>query len=199
MFRKLALLALVTPLVSALTLHIPDNMRTSQSVTVTWDTAPGDPETFTLELTNEEFHDQFALVNNIDPNQGSVTFTVPVVPVRGGYTLEAVNVGNIGDVYSKTGQFSVGETFITGSSSSSSTTRTGTSTTGSTSTTGTGTTSRSTASNTTPPSTSTTTTSQSTVTSPNPAATNLGNGVSSLKLNAGAVLAGVAGAVAFAL
>ncbi|KAF6761331.1 hypothetical protein DFP72DRAFT_37965 [Ephemerocybe angulata] len=144
MFRKLALLALVTPLVSALTLHIPDNIRTSQPVTITWDTVPGDPYTFTLELTNEEFHDQFALVNNIDPNQGSVTFTVPVVPVRGGYTLEAVNVGNIGDVYSKTGQFSVGETFITGSSSSSSTTRTGTSTTGSTSTTGTGTTSRST-------------------------------------------------------
>ncbi|TEB26145.1 hypothetical protein FA13DRAFT_1777151 [Coprinellus micaceus] len=75
--------------------------------TLTWDTAPGDPELFTLEIVNEEFNDAFAIASNIDSDQGSIIVIIPVVPVRGGYTLEAVNVGNTNDVYSKTGTFNV--------------------------------------------------------------------------------------------
>lgn len=82
-------------------------------------------EPFSLYLYNEEFNDSFAIANNVDPALGSITIQIPVVPVRfvkscsppcsqadnenrDGYTLRAVNVGNIEDVYSSTGSFSVG-------------------------------------------------------------------------------------------
>ena len=38
-----SLLALLTPLISALTLHIPQEVRSQEPVTITWDTAATDP------------------------------------------------------------------------------------------------------------------------------------------------------------
>ncbi|TEB18549.1 hypothetical protein FA13DRAFT_1803363 [Coprinellus micaceus] len=205
MFSKLALLALITPLISALTLHIPAEVRSQQPVTITWDTAPPTrtPQ-FTLQLVNEAFNDQFAIRNNVDPNLGSVTITLPVVPVRGGYTLRAVNVGNINDVYSETGTFSVLELSTTFTPSSTASTSSGTGTTSSRATT-TGTTtstvSRSTTSASSTTSQSSTTSATTTGTGTSPAATALsGNNADSLKFNAGvAVAALAAGVAAFAL
>ncbi|TEB32445.1 hypothetical protein FA13DRAFT_254325 [Coprinellus micaceus] len=227
MFSKLALLALITPLISALTLHIPAEVRSQQTVTITWDTAPTDPPQFTIQLVNEAFNDQFAIRNNVDPNLGSVTITLPVVPVRfvpslpgfsgsscsrnpmlnrGGYTLRAVNVGNINDVYSETGTFSVLELSTTFTPSSTASTSSGTGTTSSRATTsGTGSTtstvSRSTTSASSTTSQSSTTSATTTGTGTSPAATALsGNNADSLKFNAGvAVAALAAGVAAFAL
>ncbi|EFI28754.1 hypothetical protein E4U52_001274 [Claviceps spartinae] len=110
MFAKLSILALcAAPLVSGLTLHPPTDISSQGEVTITWDTAPGDPESFTLELNHPSFNDALAIANNIDPARGSITLTIPVVPAQGGYTLEAVNIGNINDVYAVTGPFAIAE------------------------------------------------------------------------------------------
>jgi len=111
MFSKLSLLALcaAAPLISALTLHIPDAPTSQGEITIYWDSAPGDPATFTLELIHPDFRDKFAIANNLDPSQGSITLTLPVLTAQGGYTLEAVNIGDLNDVYATTGSFSIGQ------------------------------------------------------------------------------------------
>jgi hypothetical protein len=204
MFSKLALLALIAPLVSALTLHVPAEVRSQQPVTITWDTASTDPAQFTIQLVNEAFNDQFAIANNVDPNTGRITITIPVVPARGGYTLRAVNVGNINDVYSETGTFSVLELSTTFTPSSTASTSSGTGTTSRATTTGTGSTTTSRATTTSASSTtsqSSTTSATTTGTGTSPGATALsGNNADSLKFNAGvAVAALAAGVAAFAL
>jgi len=108
MFSKVALLALVTPLVAGLTLQIPQNPTSGGTVTIVWTSAAGDPSTFTLELVNDVFHNSFAIANNVQPTTGQITIELPSVPVGAGYTLEAVDIGNIGNVYSTTGTFSIG-------------------------------------------------------------------------------------------
>jgi len=132
MFNKVALLAFVAPLVAGLTLQIPENPTSGGSVTIKWTSASGDPATFTLELTNESFHNSFAIANNVQPESGQITLNLPVVPVGDGYTLEAVDIGNISNVYSTTGSFSVGANAASSSSTSSGTSTTSTGTSAST-------------------------------------------------------------------
>ncbi|PPQ69664.1 hypothetical protein CVT26_001533 [Gymnopilus dilepis] len=109
MFSKLALLsAVVAPLASALTLNIPTNPTSGGNVTITWSSAPNDPETFSLELINTAFHNSFAIANNVNPTAETISLTLPIVPVGDGYSLEAVDVGNITNVFASTGTFSIG-------------------------------------------------------------------------------------------
>jgi hypothetical protein len=108
MFNKAALLSAILPLVAGLTLDYPKNLETAAPATITWNFQPSDP-VFSLYLVNEAFHDSFAIANNVLPTQGSIDITLPVVPVGDGYTLKAVNVGNINDVYSETAGFSVAQ------------------------------------------------------------------------------------------
>jgi len=109
MFWMLSLLALlVTPLVSALTVEVPQNPTTGGQITIRWASAAGDPDTWSFELTNEVFHNAFAIANNVDPAPQQLTLTLPVVPVGSGYTIQAVNIGNITDVYASTATFSIG-------------------------------------------------------------------------------------------
>ncbi|KAG6863587.1 hypothetical protein C0993_010940, partial [Termitomyces sp. T159_Od127] len=103
-----SLLALAAPLAHALTLNIPQNPVSGGQVTVSWTSQAGDPDIFTLELVNEQFRETFAIANNVLTAQLSITLTLPVVPIGDGYTLEAVNIGNINDVFSTTGDFSIG-------------------------------------------------------------------------------------------
>ncbi|KAH6911080.1 hypothetical protein BKA70DRAFT_1398720 [Coprinopsis sp. MPI-PUGE-AT-0042] len=107
MFAKLSAVALLAaPLAAALTLNAPTEPTSSGEVTITWDFEPSDP-LFTIELTHPSFNDKLAIANNVDPAQGSVTFVLPAVPAQSGYTLEAVNVGDINEVYSTTGAFAI--------------------------------------------------------------------------------------------
>ncbi|KAF8079329.1 hypothetical protein FPV67DRAFT_1776340 [Lyophyllum atratum] len=152
MFSKLSLLALVTPLVAGLTLTISDKVTSGGQVTVSWTTGPGDPcvhtsfvltvrrltqhfslerrATFSLELKNEVFHNAFAIANNVIPESGSIDITLPIVPAGDGYTLEAVDIGNINNVYASTGGFAVQDISSSTVSTSGATTGTGSATSG---------------------------------------------------------------------
>jgi len=121
--------AFFLPLVHALTLGTPTGLTSGGLATITWTADPTDPP-FSLELANPVFRDAFAIGNNIDPTTAtSITLTLPAVPVGAGYHLEAVNVGNITDVYARSGEFSIGAA-TSSSRASSSTTGLTTSTTG---------------------------------------------------------------------
>ncbi|KAF9476927.1 hypothetical protein BDN70DRAFT_896937 [Pholiota conissans] len=127
MFSKLSLLSLVLPLVSGLVLEIPKNPTTGGSVTIHWTNEQGDPSTWSFELINTAFNDAFAIANNVDPSPSALTLTLPIIPVGDGYTLQAVNIGNISDVFASTGDFAVGAA-TTSLSSTASTLGTSTST-----------------------------------------------------------------------
>ena len=107
MFAKLSVVALVAaPLAAALTLNAPSEPTSAGEVTITWTWEPEDPP-FTLELTHPSFNNKLAIANNIDPAQGEITLNFPVVEAQPGYTLEAVNIGDIDEVYSATSSFAV--------------------------------------------------------------------------------------------
>ncbi|KAL1742345.1 hypothetical protein HDZ31DRAFT_84213 [Schizophyllum fasciatum] len=111
--------------VTALTINVPEDPKSSGEVTITWDADGNDPDTFSMYLTNEAFHNTFAIRNNVDPSWGEVTLQLPVVPVGDGYTIIATNIGNINDVYATSAGFSVGEAASTSASSSQASTTSG--------------------------------------------------------------------------
>jgi len=121
MFFKLAALTLIVPLISALTLSTPENLSSGGSATINWTSAAGDPSTFSIELLNVVFHNSFAIANNVQPSAGTITLTLPSVPPGDGYTLEAVDISNITNVYATSGSFSIAaESTVTSTSSSTS-------------------------------------------------------------------------------
>jgi hypothetical protein len=126
MFNKVALLAFVAPLVAGLTLTIPQNPTSGGSITIEWTTVAGDPSTFSIELINVAFNNAFAIANNVPTASNQITLNLPIVPTGDGYTLEAVDIGNINNVYASTGSFSIGATVSTTSTGSAGTSTTAT-------------------------------------------------------------------------
>ncbi|KAH9996502.1 hypothetical protein BJV77DRAFT_987404 [Russula vinacea] len=140
MHPAFSLVLFFLPLASALSnLAITSNNPTSGgSVTITWTPDSTDPTTFSLVLANVNFHNTFAIGNNIQTSSGSLTVTL----LFDTYTLEAVQVNNINSVVGTSAPFAIGATVTTTSSGSASSTLsssgsvsnpTGSSTTGSTS------------------------------------------------------------------
>ncbi|EDR01117.1 uncharacterized protein LACBIDRAFT_312424 [Laccaria bicolor S238N-H82] len=127
MFAKLSLLAFVAPLVSALTVSNPTNPTSGGQMTISWTTAAGDPDSFSIELINTSFNNAFAIANNVDPSTGSITLTLPVVPVGAGYTIEFVDIGDINKVYTTSGSFSIGANSASSTSASTAASSSGTS------------------------------------------------------------------------
>jgi len=123
-------LALVAPLVSALTVSVASGATSGGNITINWTTDSGDPSTWTFELVNPSFNNAFALANNVDPTLNTLTLQCPIVPSGSDYTVEAVNIGNINQVYGTSPSFFIGATVTSSGSSAStvSTTGTGTST-----------------------------------------------------------------------
>jgi hypothetical protein len=74
-------LTFVVPLVSALTLNVPEKPSSGGQTTITWTTDTGDPTTFTLELLNNAFHDTFAIGNNVVTADKSLSLELPIIPV----------------------------------------------------------------------------------------------------------------------
>ncbi|THH09820.1 hypothetical protein EW146_g8565 [Bondarzewia mesenterica] len=107
MFNKLSVLVALVPFVAGLTLNVPDNLSSGGPATISWTTASGDPSTFSIELLNTIFHNSFAIANNVQPSLGSITIQLPAVPPGDGYTLEAVNITDINQVFATTGGFSI--------------------------------------------------------------------------------------------
>ncbi|KAF9218146.1 hypothetical protein BS17DRAFT_791951 [Gyrodon lividus] len=78
-------LALALPLVSALTLNTPTGATTGGTITLSWTASTTDPAYFTFELVNTVFHNTFAIANNVQTSQGTLTIQLPQVPV--GYVI----------------------------------------------------------------------------------------------------------------
>ncbi|KAG1724400.1 uncharacterized protein EDB91DRAFT_142309 [Suillus paluster] len=82
MFARLAALAaLALPLASALTLNTPTNVTNVGQVTITWEATTADPGSFDIEMANTIFHNTFAIAGNVQTSAGSITITLPEVPV----------------------------------------------------------------------------------------------------------------------
>ncbi|XP_006453871.1 hypothetical protein AGABI2DRAFT_189218 [Agaricus bisporus var. bisporus H97] len=122
MFSKLCLLAIVTPLIAALTLEGPTGpVTTSSPITLNWTSDATDPGTFSLSMVNENFHDTFAIANNVQTNAGTITLTLPSIPPNREYTIIAINISNVTDIYATTPPFNVGPAVSTSQSSTSAT------------------------------------------------------------------------------
>ncbi|OCH84935.1 hypothetical protein OBBRIDRAFT_798661 [Obba rivulosa] len=111
MFAAFSTLAVLVTFVSALTLQTPTDWQSGTAVNVSWTNAVGDPSTWSLELVNPtNFHNSFAIANNVNPAPGVLSIRLPIVPAGGGYILEAVGISNISNVISQTGEFSIAQT-----------------------------------------------------------------------------------------
>ncbi|KIL71260.1 hypothetical protein M378DRAFT_6067 [Amanita muscaria Koide BX008] len=120
MIFQLALLALVAPLVCAtITLQAPNGtVRSNTPATFTWTSSDNaDPPFFSLVLQATSFHNTYAIANNVLTTSGSISLTVPTVPAGDGYTLQAVNISDINDLYSTYGPFSIAAALSTTASS----------------------------------------------------------------------------------
>jgi len=201
MFNKLALFALIAPLVSALTIIAPEGATSSAPVTVQWiSSVTNDPPLWSLELANPAFRNALAVANNVDPTTGSITFTMPAVAPGPDYSLQAVDVSNVTKIFAESAKFSIGGVIsssitisgTTAASDASSSSSAGV-VTGSVPPVTTGTT-------TTGAGTSQTTTPTSSGTGSTPSSTAFNSGASSLNFGyTGMLLTAIAGAAVFAL
>ncbi|OSD06189.1 hypothetical protein PYCCODRAFT_1475026 [Trametes coccinea BRFM310] len=119
MFAQLSVLALaLAPLASALTLQIPVDWHSSSQVNISWSNTASDPS-FSLQLVNtDEFHDTFAIANNLNPSADFASFQLGVIP-EGQYTLRAINVTNASQIYDETPSFTILAPLSTSSSAAS--------------------------------------------------------------------------------
>ncbi|KAL4252445.1 hypothetical protein ABKN59_002731 [Abortiporus biennis] len=100
MFPIVSSVLLFTSLVSALTVETPTNWTTGNQVVATWSTTAGDPSVFSFELSNPTiFNAALGIANNVDVTLGSISLTLPIVPATTGYTLQAVNITDINQVF----------------------------------------------------------------------------------------------------
>jgi hypothetical protein len=69
------------PLVSALSnLQVSTGPTSGGPVTITWSQDSTDPSSCSFELVNTIFHNSFAIANNIQTSQQTLTVTLPAVP-----------------------------------------------------------------------------------------------------------------------
>ncbi|KAI9454900.1 hypothetical protein BJY52DRAFT_699802 [Lactarius psammicola] len=109
------------PFVSAITFQVPNNLTSGGPATISWSSSDSDPNVFSLELVNTDlFHDAIAIANNVQKTAGSISVTLPIVPAGSGYTIEAVDIGNINQVFGTSSSFSIGATVTTTSTTSTS-------------------------------------------------------------------------------
>ncbi|KAJ7486893.1 hypothetical protein FB451DRAFT_774842 [Mycena latifolia] len=92
--------------VLSLTINAPSSPQSGSTTTITWTSTSTDP-TFSIELTHPSFNQAIAIANNVDPLNNQVTVTLPIVPAGDQYTLEAVNITNINQVFSTSADFSI--------------------------------------------------------------------------------------------
>ena len=147
---------LVAPLASALTISSITGATSGGPLTINWtlDGNGNDPyvnrtltpfsflqcfssTTFSFELIHTTFNNAFAIANNVDPASLSLTVVLPVIPASASpnsddYTIQAVEIGNVNNVFSTSPPFSVGATItssVSGTTTSTTKPLTGTTTT----------------------------------------------------------------------
>ncbi|KAL5533608.1 hypothetical protein ACEPAG_68 [Sanghuangporus baumii] len=122
-FAKLSTsLALIAPLVSALTIETPTGWTSGGPATINWTAVQGDPQSFSIELINNAFNRQFALANNVATGSLSASMTLPIVPLSptADYTVQFVNIGNLTDVFAESAAFAISESASSTTSSTAS-------------------------------------------------------------------------------
>ncbi|KAL5519585.1 hypothetical protein ACEPAH_1268 [Sanghuangporus vaninii] len=122
-FAKLsASLALIAPLVSALTIETPTGLTSGGPATINWTAVQGDTQTFSIELINNAFNRQFALANNVETGSLTISLTLPIVPLSttADYTVQFVNIGNLTDVFAESAPFAISESVSSATSSTAS-------------------------------------------------------------------------------
>jgi hypothetical protein len=121
MFKSSVFLALVAPLVSALTVSPPTRSVTSGGpMTFNWQVQQGDPSTFSVYLSNPAFNNVFGVANDVDASTGTLTITIPLVPENQQYTIELVQIDDVNHVLAESAPFTIGATTATSSSTQSS-------------------------------------------------------------------------------
>ncbi|KAG8689392.1 hypothetical protein FRC09_012445 [Ceratobasidium sp. 395] len=97
--------------VSALTITAPDsNGWKNGTVTVSWTSASGDPDVFSVELRDTNTPSvisPLAVANNVNTSAGTHSFELPPVPAATTYQLEFVNVTDINQVYATSATFPI--------------------------------------------------------------------------------------------
>ncbi|KAI0084265.1 hypothetical protein BDY19DRAFT_997868 [Irpex rosettiformis] len=68
-------------------------------------TDASDPSTWSLFLVNTIFHNTFAIANPVNNSAGTLTLTLPAVPIEAGYTLQATQIGNNSQVFATSPTF----------------------------------------------------------------------------------------------
>lgn len=111
MLVSLSILALAA-LANALQITTPTDWVSESRVTVEWTNEEADQNnftTFTIQLVNPIFNNQYAIANNLDPSMSMHELLLPNVPADANYYLAAVNIGNINQVYARSGTFAIAE------------------------------------------------------------------------------------------
>ncbi|KLO04724.1 hypothetical protein SCHPADRAFT_808648, partial [Schizopora paradoxa] len=65
---------------SALTITVPSNLTSAGPATISWTAVAGDPQSFSIFLTNADFHNTFGIANNVPTGAMTISLTLPVVP-----------------------------------------------------------------------------------------------------------------------
>ncbi|KAJ7453331.1 hypothetical protein B0H11DRAFT_2071821 [Mycena galericulata] len=107
--------------VLSLTLNAPTSAQSGATTTITW-TSNSTDSTFSIELFHPTFNAAIAIANNVDPSLNQIMVELPSVPPGDGYTIEAVNIANINQVFSTSADFSIAPGASSSLSSASATT-----------------------------------------------------------------------------
>ncbi|KAF7299746.1 hypothetical protein HMN09_00980500 [Mycena chlorophos] len=106
-----AFLALAAPFTSALEItSITGNFVIGGVIVVNWTTnAATDPSSFSIEMLNPTFNNQYALGNNVPTSDMSKSIEMPVVVLgQGNYQIEFIDIENINTVFTISDNFTIG-------------------------------------------------------------------------------------------
>ncbi|KAL4256845.1 hypothetical protein AB1N83_014223 [Pleurotus pulmonarius] len=127
MFANLLIFAFFSSLAAALQIEPLENAHTQGDVRITWIGEADDASrfaAFSVFPHHPSFSSDFAILNNQRSADGGANVTLPAVPVQGGYTLRATDVGDINNEFAASSPFSIGPKASTSSPLPSSTSST---------------------------------------------------------------------------
>jgi len=97
------------PVALGLTWNTPTNVTSGLVSNISWTSTSSD-SVFSVELNHPSFSNSIAIANNVDPQSvSSLSIEWPIVPADADYSLSAVNIGNITDVFAQSGDFNIAQ------------------------------------------------------------------------------------------
>ncbi|KAE9394340.1 hypothetical protein BT96DRAFT_943255 [Gymnopus androsaceus JB14] len=122
MFSKTLIFAtaVLPAALGAIVFNTPTNVTSGLVSNITWTADDTDP-TFSLELNHPSFSNSIAIGNNIDPTLETLSIEWPIVPADVDYSLSAVNIGNISNIFAQSSDFAIAQAPTTASATFSTT------------------------------------------------------------------------------